>query len=157
MRGIMMNTYMKGFAALAASVLLAQTADAGTNNYTGTGTYLTQELTMNLGNGQTVFSARSEGMATISTEPPVLLEAKCMGLGLITGDDKFNAKVYCTFRQNDDDSFDLVADSGPGGGEAKVIGGSGKWKGATGTATFERTATTENGGSFSYKMTISTP
>lgn len=50
-----------------------------------------------------------------------------------------------------------MAKSGPAGGTATVIGGGGKWKGATGTANFKRLSTNENGGSFSYKITITTP
>ncbi len=145
------------FTALAAGLLAAGTVHADTKTYTGMGNVVRQELTMNLGNGQTVFSARSEGMATISTEPPALLAVKCMGLGLITGEDAFGADVYCTFRQGGQDAFDVMAKSGPAGGTATVIGGSGKWKGATGTANFKRLSTTENGGSFSYKITITTP
>ena len=61
---------------------------------------------MNLGNGNTVFGGHSEGVATISIDPPTLLAAKCMGLGLITGENEFGAKVYCTFRHSD--SFDLL-------------------------------------------------
>jgi hypothetical protein len=145
------------FIALAAGVLAAGTVHAETKTYTGMGNVVRQELTMNLGNGQTVFSARSEGMATLSTEPPALLEVKCMGLGLIAVADDVETDIYCTFRKGSDDAFDLKAKSSTKGGTAKVIGGSGKWKGATGTATFERLSTTENGGSFSYKMTITTP
>lgn len=80
-----------------------------------------------------------------------------MGLGLITGENAFGAKVYCTFSHNDNDSFDLLADSDPKGGTAKIIGGSGKWDGATGSVRFTRTSTRENGGSFSYELTIKTP
>ncbi len=148
---------MRFFTFLGAVVLAVGTVHADSNTYTGMGDVVRQELTMNLGNGQTVFSARSEGMATISTEPPALLAVKCMGLGLITGEDVFGADVYCTFRQGEQDAFDVMAKSGPAGGTATVIGGSGKWREATGTVDFKRLSATENGGSFSYEMTITTP
>ncbi len=143
--------------ALMATLIMAGTVSAGTKTYNGTGNFESQNLTMTLGNGNTVYSAQSQGIATISTDPPTLLNAKCMGLGLITGENAFGAKVYCTFSHNDNDSFDLLADSGPKGGTAKIIGGSGKWDGATGSVQFIRTSTRENGGSFSYEMTITTP
>ena len=96
-------------------------------------------------------------MATLSTEPPALLEVKCMGLGLIAVKDDVETDIYCTFRKGSDDAFDLKAKSSTKGGTAMVIGGSGKWKGATGTASFKRLSTTGNGGSFSYEMTITIP
>ncbi len=145
------------FTALAAGLLAAGTVHADTKTYTGMGNVVRQELTMNLGNGQTVFSAHSEGIATISTEPPALLAVKCMGLGLITGEDTFGADVYCTFRQGGQDAFDVMAKSGSAGGTATVIGGNGRWQGATGTARFTRTSIREDGSSFSYELTIKTP
>ncbi len=123
----------------------------------GTGHYDSQNFTMNLGNGKTVFSSHNQGITTISIVPPTLLNGKCMGLGLITGENEYGAKVYRTFRHDDRDSFDLVVDSNAKGGTAKVIGGSGKWQGATGTARFTRTSIREDGGSFSYELTIKTP
>ncbi len=140
-----------------AALAMAGTATAGTKTYNGTGNYASQNLTMNLGNGKTVFGGHTLGLATISTDPPTLLVAKCMGLGLITVENKYGAEVYCTFRHNDNDSFDLLLDTNEKGGIAKVIGGSGKWNGATGTAKFTRTSTQEDGGSFSYQLTITTP
>ena len=143
--------------ALITTLVMASTAMAGTKTYNGTGSYVSQDLTMNLGNGNTVFGASSQGMATISTDPPTLLAAKCMGLGLITGENQFGSRGYCTFRNNDIDSFDLFVDSNEKGGTAKVIGGSGKWQGATGNVRFTRTSTREGGGNFSYELTIKTP
>lgn len=143
--------------ALVASLIMTGSATAGTEIFKGTGNYESQNLTMTLSNGKTVFSGRSEGVATISTDPPILLNVKCMGLGLMIGDKKNEAKVYCTFRHNDRDGFDLLIYSDAKGGAAKVIGGSGKWRGATGKAHFERTSIQENSGSFSYELTITTP
>jgi len=145
------------FAALTGSLLVSHVALAGTKTFIGTGEIVRSELTMNLGNGETVFGARSSGLATISTEPPELLEVKCMGLGLISVQNETETDIYCTFRRGNDDAFDVKAKSTGKRGTAKVIGGSGRWKGATGSVTFKQLTTTETGGSFSYKMTISTP
>ncbi len=144
--------------AVAIAALAFGTAWAGeTVTYTGSGTYVSSQLTMDLGNGGTVFGARNQGVATISTSPPTLLFAKCLGLGLITGDDDYTADVYCTFRANDQDSFDVKAKTGAKGGTAEVIGGSGKWAGATGTARMNRTSQAENGGTYTFELEITTP
>ncbi len=157
LRNRMMKTISRFFTALVVATFFASTADADTKSYTGMGNYTTNDLTMKLGNGKTVFSARTEGAATISTEPPELLAVKCLGLGLMNEDKHFGSRVFCTFRRNAEDSFDILGEGNEKGGEGQIIGGSGIWKGAIGTVTFERIATTDNGGSFSYKMTMDTP
>ncbi len=154
-----MTTTNKTAMLAAVTVALAcATASAGeTVTYKGSGTYVSQQLTMTLGNGNTVFGARNEGVATISTDPPTLLFGKCMGLGLITGDNDYSADVYCTFRANQQDSFDVRAKTGSKGGTARVIGGSGKWAGATGTAKMDRTSQAEYGGTYTFEIEITTP
>lgn len=54
---------------LMAALAMAGTATAGTKTYNGTGSHGSQELTKNLGNGNTVFGGHSVGVATISTDP----------------------------------------------------------------------------------------
>ena len=153
----MMTTRTMATLAIAIATLVCGTAWAGeTVTYTGSGTYVSSQLTMDLGNGGTVFSARNESVATLSTSPPTLLFGKCMGLGLITGDD-YTADVYCTFRANEQDSFDVKAKTESKGGTAEVIGGSGKWAGATGTARMNRTSQAENGGTYTFELEITTP
>ena len=63
---------------------MAEPATAGTKTSNGTKSHASQEPTMNLGNGNTVFGGHSEGVATIPTDPPTLGAAKCMGTGRIT-------------------------------------------------------------------------
>ena len=148
---------IKFFVALSIGFLTVQPAQADTKSYTGMGSVVRDELTMNLGNGQMVFGARSQGMATISTEPPELLAVKCMGLGLVADKDNTETDIYCTFRRGNGDAFDVKAKSHAKGGVAHIIGGSGIWADATGSVTFDLLTTTDTGGSFSYKITISTP
>ena len=143
-----------GFAVLLA---LAPAAAGETVNYNGSGAYTAQKLTMTLGNGDMVFTAWNEGMATISTDPPILLFGRCMGLGLLDTADAYSADVYCTFRANDADSFDVKVRSGAEGGTADVIGGSGRWAGATGTATMRRTSEEENSGTYTFEIELTTP
>ncbi len=154
----MTTTNKVAMLAAATLALACGTAWAGeTVTYTGSGTYVSSQLTMTLGNGGTVFGARNQGVATISTSPPTLLFGKCMGLGLITGDNDYSADVYCTFRANDQDSFDIKGKTGSKGGTAEVIGGSGKWAGASGSAKMKRTSQEADGGTYTFELEITTP
>ena len=74
----------------------------------------------------------------------------------MAGDD-YTADVYCTFRANEQDSFDVKAKTESKGGTAEVIGGRGKWAGATGTARMNRTSQAENGGTYTFELKITTP
>ncbi len=122
-------TTKRAAAAVLCLALSFGSATAGeTVAYKGSGIYSAQKLTMTLGNGDIVFTGSNEGVATISTDPPMLLFGKCMGLGRITGEVEFSNNVYCTFRANDEDAFDLKARSDTDGGEGVVIGGSGRWE-----------------------------
>ncbi len=143
-----------GFAGLLA---LGPAAAGETVSYNGSGAYTAQKLTMTLGNGDMVFTAWNEGMATISTDPPILLFGRCMGLGLIDISDAYIADVYCTFRANDEDSFDVKARSGTDGGRGEVIGGSGRWAGATGAIRMTRTSQQENSGTYTFEVELTTP
>ncbi len=152
-----MTKLFKFFIPLIAGLSIAQVADAGSDTYTGSGRVIRNEMTMNLGNGQMVYSANSEGVATISTEPPALLRVKCMGLGRTVEQSGSDTDIYCTFRLDAENAFDVKAKATAKGGTANVIGGSGKWSGATGTVTFVQTSAADTAGSFTYKMTITTP
>ena len=145
-------------AALLGLVLATGPTLAGeTTTYSGSGTYTAQKLTMTLGNGDIVFTGWNEGVAAISTDPPTVLFGKCMGLGRITEENDFSNDVFCTFRANDDDAFDLKDHSDSEGGNGEVIGGSGRWAGATGTVRMTRTSQTENSGSYTFELEITTP
>ncbi len=145
-------------AALLGLVLATGPTLAGeTTTYSGSGTYTAQKLTMTLGNGDIVFTGWNEGVAAISTDPPTVLFGKCMGLGRITEENDFSNDIYCTFRANDDDAFDIKGHSDSEGGNGEVIGGSGRWAGATGTVRMTRTSQTENSGSYTFELEITTP
>ncbi len=145
-------------AAVLGLALSCGSATAGeTVAYKGSGIYSAQKLTMTLGSGDIVFTGSNEGVATISTDPPMLLFGKCMGLGRITEDDEFSNNVYCTFRANDEDSFDIKGRSDSNGGKGEVIGGSGRWAGATGTVSMMRTSQREDGGTYEFELDITTP
>jgi hypothetical protein len=117
------------------------------------------QIRMPLANGNTVATAAALGSAAMSskeTENPVLLDMKCSGMGLL--DDTSTSLVYyCTFVENDVDQFDVKGIETPEGSSAEVIGGSGKWAGATGSGKFDRTATSETSSTSTFELTIETP
>ena len=113
-------------AVFVAGLTAGPTMAGETASYKGSGTYTAQKLTMTLGNGDIVFTGWNEGVAAISTDPPTVLFGKCMGLGRITEENDFSNDIYCTFRANDDDAFDLKGHSDSEGGKGEVIGGSGR-------------------------------
>ena len=154
----MLHIFKTVTAAVVVAGLTAGPTMAGeTVSYKGSGTYTAQKLTLTLGNGDIVFAGWNEGVATISTDPPMLLFSKCMGLGRVTENDDFSNDVYCTFRANDADTFDIKGHSDSNGGEGEVIGGSGRWAGATGAVRMKRESQTENSGTYTFEIEITTP
>ena len=142
---------------LALSVLFSVTVIAETVTYTGTATTSVSKTLMPLGNGDSVVSAASYGVAAISTDPPTLLAIRCNGLGVVGAEDSYTVDFYCTLSENETDTLDLKGQDTLKGGKATVIGGSGKWKGATGKGTFDRVEATELGNKSMFKLKITTP
>ncbi len=140
------------------TMFLLGTAFAQTKTtYTGSGTYQANTLTLDLGNGATVFRAENEGVVSISTSPPTILFSKCMGLGITNPNSSFETDFYCTFEEDNLNSFAIKGHSTDKGGDGKIIGGSGKWKGATGTMTLTGRQVNGNRGKYTFKMTVTTP
>ena len=127
------------------------------NTYKGMGRSSGTEHTMSLANGETVVWATSEGVATISTDTPALLNTKCVSLGLIDTKNKYSSDFYCTMRENNKDSFDLKGKEFSKEGTFQIIGGSGKWKGATGSGKFKLVTYDEHAGAYTFEMTVTTP
>ena len=133
---------------------------AATMSYTGSGNYDGSVLQMTLANDQTVIGVRVDVIATISDTPPALLVGRCMGLGLVPVEGEeayYGAEFYCTFRQNDEDAFDFKGLDKLGGIEVQIVGGSGKWQGATGSGTIVRAREKIGTGQFTYEFEITTP
>jgi hypothetical protein len=152
-----MNAGIRKMILFSALMTVGAGAAAETSKFTGTTAASVTKSIMRLGNGGSVVRASSSGVAAISTSPPTLLEMNCEGLGLIDGNNSYSADFYCTFKANDTDSFDLKGTDTPQGGKATVIGGSGKWNGATGSGTFTRTSSTETSSATNFEISITTP
>lgn len=153
----MMNRTFPAVLTAALMTMAGSGAYAETATYTGSASTTVSRTVLPLGNGASVIMAASRGVAAISTSPPTLLEMNCAGLGLLTAGDSHRTDFYCTFKENENDSLDVKGIDGPDGGTATVIGGSGKWQGATGEGTFRRVSSTESSSSSTFELKITTP
>ncbi len=154
----MVTTKKITFLTAALVIVSSQIISAGEkNNFKGTGRSSGTEHTISLANGETVVWATSEGVATISTDPPGLLNTKCVSLGLIDAENEYSADFYCTMRENNEDSFDLKGEEKSKKGTFKVLGGSGKWKGVTGSGKFKLITYDHSESAYAYEMTVTTP
>ncbi len=140
---------------------MSQGAQAETVEISGSLRATVGKTLMPLGNGGSVVTASSHGVAAISTSPPTLMDSKCVGMGYLPPEGEpatdFSTAFYCTFSANAEDTLDLKGNDGPAGGTATVIGGSGKWKGATGSGTFTRESSTDTTSSSSFQLKLTTP
>jgi len=100
---------------------------------------------MPLGSGDAVISLNAQGIVAMSGDTPLLFGMNCIGMGLQDSNDKITNNVYCTFKRNDADTFDIKGTVIDGKGDLNVIGGSGRYAGATGKGNFKRLADDEEG------------
>ncbi len=134
---------------------------AETTKYTGTVSGQPVKHLMPLGNGDAVLMIESSGIIALSGNPPTINTMTCSGLGYQNVDNKTTTDFYCNIKENDEDSFDLkgiaTEENGEADGKFDVIGGSGKWKGATGKGKFIRLEKTDAGNKTYLEMEITTP
>jgi hypothetical protein len=142
------------------ALLLCAGVNAETVNYTGTIHTLPTRLVMPLANGSSVVNASAHGYAAMyaNSEAPILMEVTCTGMGLLEPDAEMvtDLEVYCRM-DDDDDGFDLHGIDGPDGLEATIIGGSGRWAGATGSGSFRRTEVSETSSEATFNLEIKNP
>ncbi len=65
--------------------------------------------------------------------------------------------TYCTFAETGEDALNIRAKVDENGGSVEVIGGSGKWPGATGSGKVKSKWHEGTRGSYTYEFTITTP
>lgn len=145
------------FLACASSSLFA----AETTKYTGTVFATPVKHLMPLGNGDAVLMIDSSGIIALSGTPPTINSITCSGMGHQTVDNKTTTDFYCNIKENDENSFDLKGIAtemdGESDGTFDVIGGSGKWKGATGKGKFLRVEKTDTANKAFLEVEITTP
>lgn len=137
--------HRKHFLGFAILFLLAQGAGAGSIEYTGRVYADRSANLLPLGNGNGAMTVEAAGIAAMSGNPPSVFKLGCAGLGLVDSAGEATMDVYCTFYENDTDAFDLKGKVHKGEGSFDVIGGSGRFAGATGTAKYKRNEAGEDG------------
>jgi len=153
----MMNLNKRSILLLCALGAAPLGAQAETVELSGSLRATVAKTLMPLGNGGSVITASSHGIAAVSTSPPTLMDTNCAGMGYLPAEGEPETEFYCTFSANENDRLDLKGTDGPGGGTATVIGGSGKWQGATGGGSFTREASTDTTSSSTFKLKLTTP
>jgi len=129
-----------------------------TVTYRGVGTFVANRSTLPLANGAAAFQLANDVVATIAPSESGVLYGDCAGLGYADAKGEYSARAFCTFAETETDGFVIDASVEPGvGGTVKIIGGSGKWTGATGDGILEAKADDGYGGSYSYEFRITTP
>lgn len=159
MEGTSMGRIMKGAVlACASAMLMIQTASARqTVNYKGMGTYEVMRALLPMANGGAAIHLSHNIVATIEPSESGFIFGDCAGLGYLTVEGQYTGSLYCTFTETGNDSFDFKATTRGAGGSVEIIGGSGKWANATGTGSVKRKYAAENGGSYEYEFSITTP
>jgi hypothetical protein len=148
------------FLAVAALMLCYGAAHAGTFNFKGSANTQSTQLQLPLANGGTVVTAGATGVAAMVSEQdahPILFVMRCTGMGMLGTDGVQDIEFYCSFMANEKDGFDMHGSEKPDGSKATIVGGSGRWAGATGGGTFKRTQTGETSGRTTFDLKITTP
>jgi hypothetical protein len=96
-------------------------------------------------------------LATIAPSESGFIFGDCAGLAYLSPTGDVSTSVYCTFTESGGDSFDLHGRGDGVSGSVEIIGGSGKWAGATGTGTIKRKWAQGERGTYEYEFAIATP
>ena len=139
------NNYRSHLLACAFLFVAAQGAAAESIEYTGRVYAERSANLLPLGNGTGAMTVEVAGMAAMSGNPPSIFKLGCAGLGLVDTEGEATMDVYCTLYETDTDAFDLKGQLKKGEGSFNVIGGSGRFAGATGTAKYQRLETSGEG------------
>ena len=141
-----------------ALALLGGAASAGEPvAYRGTGTYTLTRALLPLANGDAVMHLAHDTVATIEPSETGFIYGDCAGIGHMTAAGKYSSQVFCTFTEIQGDGFDVRVQGDKEGGSVDIIGGSGKWAGATGTGTLKRKWSQGDRGTYEYEFKIATP
>ena len=143
---------------LAAGIYSANSAGESVT-YTGSGTVRGYETLMPLVNGESVVTAISNGVLAVSTTPPSILSVQCSAMGLMDAEDNLNLEYYCRMRdtQTGENVIALKGIETPDGNVVEIIGGAGRWAGATGKGTIKQMMGDDDRSEFTMELTITTP
>ncbi len=144
---------------VAGLLVCASTAAAETVTYTGSGSIRSNDSVMPLNNGDSVITSTGSGVAAISTIPPSVMQVRCTGMGVMKSDSDFGMVSYCAMVDVTDSSHgvDLKGIESPDGLAVEIVGGSGKWKGATGTGSVQSVSMGQDSSTFTFEIEVNTP
>lgn len=112
---------------------------------------------MPLANGDAVVLVEAAGISAMSGNPPSVLAVKCSGMGIVDENSKAKTDFYYSFKETENDGFDIKGVINEDSGTFGVIGGSGKWSQATGKGKFVQVIQTPDGSKNVFEMEITTP
>jgi hypothetical protein len=144
-------------AAAAALLATSGVALAETVTYKGTGTYSVVRVLMPLSNGGAVLHLAHDTIATVEPSKSGFMSGDCAGLGYISPEGEVSIDSICNLSLNSKDGLVIRNESGIEGAKVEVIGGSGKFEGATGSGKMTRKWVEGNQGSYDYELKVSTP
>jgi hypothetical protein len=144
-------------AAAAALLATSGVALAETVTFKGTGTYSVVRVLMPLSNGGAVLHLSHDTIATVEPSESGFMSGDCAGLGYISPEGEVSIDSVCDFSLNSKDALVIRGEADLVGSKIKVIGGSGKYEGATGSGTMRRRWVEGNRGSYDYEITVTTP
>jgi len=125
--------------------------------YKGMGTYEAMRAVLPLANGGAAVQLSNNIVATIEPSESGFIFGDCAGLGYLTAEGSYSGDVYCTFTETGNDSFDVKGVVRDKSGSVEILGGSGKWTGATGKGSIKRKYSAGTQGSYEYEFSITTP
>ena len=138
-------------------LLAGVSAQGETVTYRGMGTYQVIRTLMPLANGGAAIHLSNDIVATIEPSESGFIFGDCAGIGFLSPESRYSAQLYCTFTETGNDAFDLKAVMDDQHGTIEIIGGSGKWQGATGAGSVKPKYAEGDRGSYEYEFKITTP
>ncbi len=142
----------------AGMVLMSVAVHAGeTVTYQGKGTYFATRALLPLASGGAGVIVTNDVVATIEPSDTGFLFGECAGVGYLPAEGQITSNVYCAFKETGEDSLDVHLAVEGDKAKVTVLGGSGKWAGATGSGTVARTFEASNRGGYTYEWTVKTP
>lgn len=156
------NALTRGPSAVLALVSLLMAVGAGSalaanTTIEGKGTYVVKRALMPLADGSAVLHTTASTVASSNSAEGGVLFGECAGLAHVDPEGKAKSRVYCNFGEGGPDRFVMEADMDLESGNITITGGSGKYEGATGTGSLQRTGENGGTGTYTYKFDITTP
>lgn len=149
--------YTSFIAAICLSVILSP-ASADTSVYTGRSKTQSTQDALPLAGGSTALGVSATGTAAMvccGTNIPIIVDVRCNGVGHVLASDQLHELVaYCRLSESQTDAFNLRINEQDGKADVNIIGGIGRWAGATGSGTFERQGTNTGFTDSTFELTI---